>query len=384
MPSVNRRDFRLPLLAMVVVIGVPLGGGGCNRGIEEAVEIDSTAPSISSVLLEGQAVTSDEPANVPTSPTLQVTFSKPMNTESVTAAFSFEEESDEGSTLKLATTASATWNDDNTVVTINPASALSHNTRHCLRLSTDANDASGNRLAENYEACFTTKCASSTDFDEADDLDCFTLYKVLQGPGGITEESGLGSFLDALTVSGGTLTMDHKATDISIEGAGVVFLAKQLAAGTEDFSVELLVTGGMPSNPNESVALAVSLNTDISDLGFIQYHFPSVQEGRLFDAESSINGAQNALGTQPLTGVDNVFLRLARSGTTLTYAYKTSAGADYTTLVTENRSTAGDSLGDPSATLLVGILTWTENTLGTFAPAISSFQFLSGGAENQE
>ncbi len=271
-------------------------------------------------------------------------------------------------------------NDDGTEITFTPDDDLPQNTEHCLNIATDVTDEAGNALGSAHETCFTTDCSSGAEFDNENELGCFTLFNVAME--GVSQETLPGSFLDDATVAGGLLTLDHNTTNSGPGGNGVPAFFKEISGG--DFSVEILVTGGLPTNiDSEAVALVLSGASDIFDVAILVYDFDSGDDGLAVHAFSMVNGVEGIEEAAELT-TNTIYLRLARSGTTLTYAYKISAGADYTVLATEDRNSGGDILGGDSEPLFIGIVTWTDNELGTFVPEIDHFRFLTGSAEGQE
>jgi glycosidase len=97
------------------------------------------------------ATPNHDSTGVSVSSALSMTFSQPMNTNSVQSAFS----------TAPATTGSFTWSSGNTVLTYAPSSNMAGNTLYRLRIAGTASDTNGLALPGAFESRFTTGTASS-------------------------------------------------------------------------------------------------------------------------------------------------------------------------------------------------------------------------------
>lgn len=378
----------LASLGFVFVLSFLNGTGGCGGDVATETAGDTSGPTVASDAISP----ADGATGVGTSDSITVNFGEPMDTDSVGSAFSLAEQK-EGSGLAAVTAASGTfsWNTDNSQLTFTPSSRLLNNTGYCVTIGTGAADSSGNPITAAVENCFTTKCASSDEFDR-DDRACWTLYKFTFT--GLVEEDPPGSFLTDLIVSDGTLTMDFNTTCSGLNGDpqcnnGVPVFAKQLAEG--DFEGETAIISGLPSTSQRHAGLVVT-TSDGNDFLFLLFDAKNNGGATVtkIQAGGVVNGSFDIVGTEQQLTASQLYLRITRSGSAWTLAYKTSAGGSYTTATTLNRTTAGDALGTSGTPLFFGIVGMANdgetsaNTDGSYAPVFDFFRFNSGGAEGQE
>jgi PGF-CTERM protein len=112
--------------------------GNSNTAVSIPLAInDIIAPTVTSVSPADQAT------NVAIGTTISATFSEAMDHASVEAAFSVD-----------GVTGTFTWAGN--TVTFTPAAALAYETMYTCTISTDATDAAGNNLVEDYVWEFTT------------------------------------------------------------------------------------------------------------------------------------------------------------------------------------------------------------------------------------
>jgi hypothetical protein len=137
--------------------GITPGGGENGFGIKNLV--DNTPPTVSSTTPANGAT------GVALSSTIAVTFSKAMNTSTVTAqtaagacSGSVQVSLDNFSTCIAMTSAAPTFSGGNTVATFTPATALTASTTYKIRVTTAVQDAAGNAMAAQFETAtgFTT------------------------------------------------------------------------------------------------------------------------------------------------------------------------------------------------------------------------------------
>ncbi len=342
-------------------------GGGSNGGGGEPAE-DITPPTVSSCSPDSDAT------GVTKATAVTCTFSEALSETTVTTsavALADEDSNAVSGTVSLS--------DDKTQVTFTPDGNLSQNTRYCLTLGTGLTDEAINALAAAHETCFTTQCSSSAEFDSENELGCFVFFE-MKGVE-ISEPPLPGTLFDSVTVSDGALHLDHNTVNATQDVGGTPFFYKTTSG---DFSIEIHVTDGFPSNDTEVITLYVfTIDEDVAQTDGQDVALAYNGGASLVASGKMIDMNDDGRVIQPLGDFDDFYFKITLSGTTATSSYKTSAAADYTILRTEERTTAGDDLASGGA-LMVGFSTQTNNTLGLFAPVFDYFRFLEGSATDQE
>ncbi len=235
------------------------------------------------------------------------------------------------------------------------------------------------------------RCNSSDEFENPDDLSCWTLYRV--GFDGLKAEEAPGSFLDGILVSDGVLTLDFNTLCTGMEDQqgrcknGVPFLGKRLAPGALD--VELAAVAGLPSTEEQGIGIAV-LTEDLNDVLTIQYVYRnrSGSSGHVLRVQAVVNGQGMDEAELPLSASE-IYLRLTRSGPRWTLSYRTSEDEAPTSLIGMTRTASGDALGSDEAPLILGFYGYSNKNRtdaplldGYFMPSFDFLRFHVGGSED--
>ena len=349
------------LKAAVIFMVLFFALSGCPREQEEETP---TIPTVSS------CTPSDDATEVTKNTTVVCTFSEAMDATTLTT--SSVTLTAEGSSVSGTVAVS----EDGTQVTFTPSSALSPVTSHTLTLSTDVKDTAGTPLASAFMTDFTTMCSASDDFGTDNTLTCFSLYRGIDD-NGYTAENFPGTFYSAITILNGSMTLSHNTMTTENSWPALV---KSFTGSS--FEVELVITAGLPlANEGDEIWLIAESLEPVTNVFAIAYG--NAAEGPSLSVSNEVNNVDETDLDIPLAATSSIFLKITRSGTTYTAAYKTSSADSYTTVLTKERDGASDPLGG-SNPLAVGIITDTAVTTATSAPQIDAFNVLSGTIEGQE
>lgn len=314
----------------VTVLVLLLWVAGCGSDDGTVATSEGTAPSVSTVL-SGTTKVEKTGTKLAISSVVKVTFSKAMDTASVTA-----------STLKIeadgkAVAGAISVDSTDQAFTFTPTANLAPLTEHTLTIvggASGVKDATGNTMSGSAVYTFTTGCASNDAFDK-DSSSCYTWRNTSNQ----TNASGATTSAAKITINNGSdgvlkLAFTSAETNLSstTSNTKVPMLYRSVSG---DFDVRVTVKTYTISD-QEPTAAGLYVGESFDTLPTYSLICKFVDDGCI--STQSLSGVFSS-GTADACGIGdgphnnanvNTILRIVRSGTTLRCYYKIPGNADFT------------------------------------------------------